>query len=245
MESVIYCDEVTTSSNADNILKAVARANCLNHADTVDFNKYGIKDNIGLLAVSDVFCDCFILELNNKNEEDQYVHLRSYLNLSHLQKAGITCIDEGKFKISCADYDIVLIMEFLKSLSDTNYKLNAIDITKDFAGSFDKAKVMSHLLDNHGFVEETFISRLYPTILKNRKSPHTCLQVYKNKSVRCKMYFKMAEMLQSHSVRTDVGKRWLEWANKEDERLPKSRDASTNRGLTRTEITYYIDDNEF
>ena len=52
----------------------------------MDFNKYGIKDNIGLLAVSDVFCDCFILELNNKKEEDQYVNLL---------KAGITCIDEG------------------------------------------------------------------------------------------------------------------------------------------------------
>ena len=69
MESVIYCDEVTPSTNADNILKAFARANCLNCADTVDFNKYGIKDNIGLLAVSDVFCDCFTLKLDNKKKK--------------------------------------------------------------------------------------------------------------------------------------------------------------------------------
>jgi len=53
----------------------------------------------------------------------------------------------------------------------------------------------------------------------------------------------MPEMLQSRSVRKDVGNKWIEWAVK-NSRLARSCDASTDRGLTRIEVSYYMDDNE-
>src|SRR5277367_3949713 len=245
MESIIYCDEITTSSNADNVLIAIARANCQNHADTVDFNKYSVKDNIGLVPVSDIFCDCFILQLKDKNEDNQFAQLRNFLNTNYLPKAGIICIGDAKYKIACPDYDAAVVIEFLKSLTKTNYELNCIDITQDFAGSFDKKEVTSHLMDNHGFVVKDFISKSRPTILKNNNSLPTCLQFYKTKNLRCKIYLKMVEMLRRRSVRKDVGNRWFEWACKEVGRIPKSRDASTYSGLTRIEVTYYNDDQTF
>ena len=54
MEVLYHHDELTTSVNSDNVLTALARANCLNISNEVDFNKYGVKDNIGLIPVSDV-----------------------------------------------------------------------------------------------------------------------------------------------------------------------------------------------
>src|SRR5277367_4910541 len=128
MESIIYCSEITTSSNADNVLIAIARVNCQNHADTVDFNKFGVKDNIGLVPVSDIFCDCFILQLKDKNEDNQFAQLRNFLNANCLPKAGIMCIGDAKYKIVCPDYDTAAVIEFFKRLPHTNYELNCIDI---------------------------------------------------------------------------------------------------------------------
>ena len=49
----------------------------------------------------------------------------------------------------------------------------------------------------------------------------------------------MPEILQSKSVRASVGNRWLQWVVKGNH-LAKSRDASVNRGLTRVEVSRYM-----
>ena len=59
METVIFHNEITSSAKSENVLKALARANSLNLSHEVNFNKYGTKDNIGLVAVSDVYFDCY------------------------------------------------------------------------------------------------------------------------------------------------------------------------------------------
>ena len=54
-ETIIFRDELTSSINTDNILKALARANSKNLLDEINFNKYGKKDDVGLVPVSDIF----------------------------------------------------------------------------------------------------------------------------------------------------------------------------------------------
>lgn len=244
MESIFYIEDLTPSTNPDNILKALARANCQNRVDMVNFNQYGTKDDIGLTAVSDIFCDSFILKTKNDEENPQLEKIRSLLNTYQMPEAGILTIGDNKFKISCSDYNVPQVLDFIKGC-ENEYELNCIDITRDFAGSFDKEEVVKHLINNHKFVEESFISKSNPTIIKNIKSPHTCLQFYKNKNLRCKIYLKMPEILQSRSVRSDVGNRWTEWAYIENNRLSSSRNLSSSRGLTRIEVTLYLDGNQF
>ena len=93
-------------------------------------------------------------------------------------------------------------------------------------------------------MQESFISESHPTIIKYNNEPHTYLQYWNGKSLRCKVYLKMPEILQSKSVRSNVGNRWLSWVLK-NKRLAKSRDASVNRGLTRIEVTHYMDGNNY
>ena len=243
MEVLYLHNELSTSENPDNVLTALARANCLNLSNKVDFNKYGVKDNIGLTAVSDIFSDCFVVQLKYREEGIDYLSiLRNLINSHGMAQASIMAIENDKFKIACPDYDISLVMNSIYLLKTSDFKLNCIDITQDYAGSFDKEELKHHLLTKCGFVEESFISKSHHTIMKSSKEPHTCLQYWNGKSQRCKVYLKMAEVLQSRSVRSTVGNRWLSWVVK-NRRLAKSRDASLNRGLTRVEVTCYTDGN--
>ena len=99
-------------------------------------------------------------------------------------------------------------------------------------------------MEKCGFAQEDFVSKLHPTIIKHNNEPHTCLQYRDGKSLRCKVYLMMPEILQSKSVRSNVGNRWKSWVLK-NKRLSKSHDASINRGFTRVEVTHYMDGNDY
>ena len=55
MEIVYNLRDLTTSSNSDNVLTALARVNFLNLANQVNFNKYRKRNSIGLQSISDIF----------------------------------------------------------------------------------------------------------------------------------------------------------------------------------------------
>jgi len=59
---------------------------------------------------------------------------------------------------------------------------------------------------------------------------------------RQKIYNKMIQMLESKSVRSSVGSHWRDWVCKSDTRLAEARDKAKDRGLTRAEVTFYIQD---
>src|SRR5271154_5400565 len=192
MEVLYLRDELTTSLNSDNVMTALARANCLNLSNEVDFNKYGVKDNIGLIPASDIFIDCFIVQLKGRVEEIDYAsNLRNLINSHGMMHSNILKIEKDKFKIACPDYDISTVMNFISLLKSTDFKLNCVDITQDFAGSFDKEELKLHLLEKCGFVQESFISKSHPTIVRNNEEAHTCLQYWNGQSLRCKVYLKM------------------------------------------------------
>ena len=59
---------------------------------------------------------------------------------------------------------------------------------------------------------------------------------------RQKIYNKMVQMLETKSVRNNVGSHWKDWVCQKGTRLADARDKATDRGLTRAEVTFYIQD---
>merc|ERR1712208_247790 len=59
---------------------------------------------------------------------------------------------------------------------------------------------------------------------------------------RQKIYNKMVQMLETKSVRSIVGSHWKAWVCQTGTRLAEARDKAKDRGLTRAEVTFYIQD---
>ena len=59
-------------------------------------------------------------------------------------------------------------------------------------------------------------------------------------STRAKLYNKHVQMLECKGVREHVGQHWKDWAAQNNTRLAAARDASTESGLTRAEVTFYV-----
>ena len=68
-------------------------------------------------------------------------------------------------------------------------------------------------------------------------------------TTRQKIYNKMVQILECKSVRSNVGSHWKDWACQTGTRLADARDKARDRGLTRTEVTFYVENsipsNEF
>merc|ERR1712215_571618 len=59
---------------------------------------------------------------------------------------------------------------------------------------------------------------------------------------RQKIYNKMVQMLESKSVRSHVGSHWKDWVCQKGTRLADARDKAKERGITRAEATFYVQD---
>merc|ERR1712105_584030 len=59
---------------------------------------------------------------------------------------------------------------------------------------------------------------------------------------RQKIYNKMVQMLETKSVRNNVGSHWKDWVCQKGTRLADARDKAKDRGLTRAEVTFHIQD---
>ena len=53
---------------------------------------------------------------------------------------------------------------------------------------------------------------------------------------------KMVQVLETKSVRSSVGSYWKDWVYQTNTRLAEARDKAKDRGLTRAEVTFYIQD---
>ena len=51
----------------------------------------------------------------------------------------------------------------------------------------------------------------------------------------------MVQMLECKSVRSTIGCHWKDWVCQTRTRLAAARDKATERGLTRAEVTFYVD----
>ena len=156
---------------------------------------------------------------------------------------------EQVFKIACPNIDYAAVMKFLRNVDYNGFGffLKDVDITLDYAGSFDKYKCIDHLTSFEDFREQGSLENgeEYPrTIIDNDatvgKNCLTWMEEVDGYTTRQKIYNKMVQMLECKSVRSKVGAHWKDWVNQKGTRLAKARDQAKDRGLTRAEVTFYI-----
>ncbi|CAC5364024.1 unnamed protein product [Mytilus coruscus] len=161
-----------TSKKVENILATVAMRNCETKVGDLDYNKYGKKGHT-LQPISDFFVDNFIVSLP---VDEQYVEeevpgqkktnglcswqnkkVRKTLDQMGLEKMELKANGirgtRQTFKIACPNEPIDKVLDALRTgiLADHGIRLQDVDITKDFAGSFDRTTLRNHMLTNHGF----------------------------------------------------------------------------------------------
>ena len=159
----------------------------------------------------------------------------------------ISCYYYQDYKVAAPNLDYARVMAFIRAAEyqSIGMFLQDIDVTMDFAGSFDKDEVIEHLIKNMDFRMEGDGNLAPRTILDNERFVgRNCLTYMEELGgvvTRQKVYNKFVQMLESQSVRSVIGCHWRDWVVQEGTRLAAARDVSTYRGLTRAEVTFYID----
>ena len=163
---------LSTSSKRLCHLKAIARANCKNETSEINFNKYGDLDNIGLTPASDYFIDTVIFKYTlRESDNDLSVeeNLRIYYHKLH---AIILCNGNGspdftllpiptkehesffKWRLACPNMPLNIILSILNCNDVQNtYIVLSVDITRDFAGSFQLDDMVGYFKTHHGMQE--------------------------------------------------------------------------------------------
>ena len=155
-----------------------------------------------------------------------------------------------EYKIACPDVEYSIVLDFIRNAPYNNIGMfiKDMDVTTDYAGSFDKYEVVDHLTSMEGFREQGdgYGLDATRTILNNdSKVGKNCLTFMENIggfTTRQKIYNKMVQMLECKSVRSTVGSHWKDWVCQKDTRLAYARDRASERGLTRAEVTFYVEE---
>ena len=160
-----------------------------------------------------------------------------------------------EYKIACPDAPYEKVMTFLRSKEYLNYGLHLkdIDVTTDYAGSFNRDEVVKSMVNSGGFRCQGEYAAGERTILDNTSSVgNNCLtymEEVNGVTTRSKIYNKLVQALECVSVRGTIGNHLYDWVCEETTRLAKARDLAPARGLTRAEVTFYCGDdiptNEF
>ena len=269
------------------VVESLARAHALNRTGKVNYNALGVKDEQGLVSVTEKFVDNFILQVlvpDYNVDKGKYIYvgalnkgIRELLDARGLKKCTVKAIGIRKTQVSTSvemvrkmpyrndnkDIGDYFIQEYkvatpnhnyddvLKFLREMEYNslgmfVKDFDVTIDLAGSFDKEEVIDFLVKNKDFRMEGDKCEAPRTILDNDKFVGAnCLSYMETIDGVCtrqKVYNKLVQMLECQSVRSSIGCHWRDWVSQEDTRLAAARDAATDRGLTRAEITFYVDD---
>jgi hypothetical protein len=163
---------ISSSSNRLTQLKAVARANCKNETSSINFNKYGELDNIGLIPASDYFIDTVILSSRICVSEGDFT-LKDYQRLyTDKLRALITQYAHTsrefaihpfptsekdsfiKWRVNCPEIPISNILSLLNSEDlQKVYTIITIDVTRDFSGSFDLTDIIDYFKEQHDMQE--------------------------------------------------------------------------------------------
>ena len=159
-------------------------------------------------------------------------------------------------KVACPNEDPKLVLAFLRQRRYASLKVQVkdIDFTLDFAGSFDKHEVIQNMLETSEFrMERDDEVPFGRTIMDNdRYVGRNCLSYMDTSpggcSVRCKLYNKMVQMLESKAVAKSLGNNWRKWVDqsikdhdtggRKDTRLVNAKEKASVRGLTRAEVTF-------
>lgn len=164
-----------------------------------------------------------------------------------------------EYKVSCDNENYSDVMQYVRSQKymEDNIFLKDIDITIDYAGSFEKEEVMTHMINTEGFKLQGTNETGERTILDNSHYVGRNCLVYMDTlasgcTIRCKIYNKYVQSLETKSVRSSLGNHWRDWVDQRrpdvdtgervNTRLAVARDRAVDRGLTRAEVTFYCGD---
>ena len=95
----------------------------------------------------------------------------------------------------------MIVMDFIRNApyNDIDMFIKDIDVTIDYAGSFDKYEVIDHLTNNEGYREEGTCEEAYRVIVNNDamvgKNCLTYMETIDGFTTRQKIY-KMVQMLE-------------------------------------------------
>ena len=151
------------------------------------------------------------------------------------------------YKVACPNLPYHTVLDFIINADyiGIGFFLKDIDVTIDYAGSFDKYEVINYLTSEAGFREEGVEKDALRTIVNNDtlvgRNCLTIMETIDGLKTRQKIYNKMVQMLECKSVRNVIGCHWKDWVCQKDTRLADARDKAKDRGLTRAEVTFYID----
>ena len=158
-------------------------------------------------------------------------------------------------KVSCQDADLQTIIDLIRSGEFNAEKLyfKDFDTTIDCAGVFVRQELFDYLKNAMRFsVRGKKFKRSDggSTLLDNEADVGlNCLTWMTNVRsddgkrfrVRLKVYLKLVQELEKASTRANIGQHVWDWTTARDSRLAAARDATTDTGMTRAEITVYYD----
>ena len=151
------------------------------------------------------------------------------------------------YKIACPNIEYTAVMKFIREVdyNRVGFFLKDIDITMDYIGSFDKYELVEHLTKEEGFRQEGDFDEADRVIVDNDnmvgRNCLTFMESVDGFTTRQKIYNKMVQMLECKSVRSTIGCHWKDWVCQTGTRLGIARDKARERGLTRAEVTFYVD----
>jgi len=111
-----------------------------------------------------------------------------------------------QYKVACANVQFAKVLQFLREKKYQNHGLflNDIDVTKDYAGSFNKHEVIEHMVEKKGFRCQGTYGDGERTILDNSGSVSenclTYMETNGKNTTRCKIYNKMVQMLECKEI---------------------------------------------
>ena len=118
-----------------------------------------------------------------------------------------------EFRVSCASEEYSTVLEFLRTdeYKIRNILIKDIQLSTDYAGSFNKEEVIHYLLTNEGFRMQGHADR---TILDNTdqvgNNCRTYMESQDGLTTCCTIYNKMVQILESKNV----DQSWNDWACK-------------------------------
>lgn len=150
-----------------------------------------------------------------------------------------------EYKIACAEeaYDRVLSFLRAQDYNTSGLFLKDIDVSMNYAGSFDKIEVLEALVNTKGFrLQHADHNDEERTILLNsRDVGRNCLTYMETRddmTTRCRIYNKMVKILEYKGLQYRIGQHWLDWVHQTSTRLAKARDLARQRGLTHAKVTF-------
>lgn len=245
---------LSSSENRINQLKCIARANSKNDTAFINFNKYGTKDNIGLTPASDYFIDSAIIrhipEAAFTEDDLSAASTRLCVLIKGVCSSNDFTLTRLTYAPSQKKYDWHLSLptlgmdDILLLLSsdrfNEQFSVHSIDVTRDFAGSFDLMETLSYFETHHDLHCDYNPDAPFYEADMIKKTGTNCF-IFKDKGIRYKAYLKFPQMLQNRKVRTDLGHRWYDWTqcakNRSNSKLAQTRNATKDRGMTRIEVT--------